>query len=423
MATPLNPYWQRLLRGSGMVLTLKVLGALSGYAFVYLMVKTMGKEGYGHFELVFTFLSLAGVVARWGYDGLVVRELPAHKGQWQEQKRILAGSFLLVTGFALLLSILLVLSRGLLSNLFHAPALEDSLLYVAVLLLPWSWFQLQSDVWRAQNNMLAYGLWQYGSLTFVASILLLLFQAHSPILYISLALLPFIPWIIKSWIPLFGISWKEAWSHARVHFPTATVFFVSSLLYTVLMWSDTLLIGYFLDESSVGVYRVAYKVSTLIIFAQFAVNAQLAPDISRYWAKRKMDSLQNAVKRIAWINTVISVPAFVVLFAGAPFFLGFFGSDFALYADLLRVLAIGQLSNALCGPVLYLLNMTGNEKAARNTLILGVIVNILGNVLLIPWLGLLGSAMATSFTIVLWNVWALREVYKKTGIRTFLFWR
>jgi len=84
---------------------------------------------------------------------------------------------------------------------------------------------------------------------------------------------------------------------------------------------------------------------------------------------------------------------------------------------------VGQLTNALCGPVMYLLNMTGHEKSARNTMAVGVLVNIAGNAILIPTVGIAGAAIATSATMAFWNLWAMIAVYRKTGIRTFLFWR
>jgi O-antigen/teichoic acid export membrane protein len=51
------------------------------------------------------------------------------------------------------------------------------------------------------------------------------------------------------------------------------------------------------------------------------------------------------------------------------------------------------------------------------------IANVIGNVALIPWLGVEGAAWATSGTMILWNVWALVAVYRKTGIRTLIFVR
>jgi O-antigen/teichoic acid export membrane protein len=423
------PHWERLLRGSALVLLLKVLGALSGYAFVFLLVKHYGKEGYGSFELAFTVLSLASALNRWGWDGIVVREVLARKGNKKKQASVVTAAFTFVFLTGMILGLALIFGADLIGTWFHSDQLPTSLRVAAVVLIPWGWFQLRSDVFRAKNNLLAYGLWQYGTLTLLASVFLFVVPIDtdtvSPVTVLGVVLVPFYLWNAWSryWSSERDVPFRDQWNEWKMALPGATSMLVSSLLYLVLMWSDTLMLGYFLDESAVGLYRVAFKVATLIVFAQFAVNAQAAPDIARYWAQGNKELLQNAVRRIAWINTVVAVPAFLVLVAGAPWFLGFFGADFSSQAGTLRWLAVGQLTNALCGPVMYLLNMTGHENSARNTMAVGVLVNIAGNAILIPTVGIAGAAIATSATMAFWNLWAMIAVYRKTGIRTFLFWR
>ena len=91
--------WTSLLRSAAVVLALKVAGALGGYAFVWVAVRHFGHEGYGRFELAFTFLSILAVVAKWGYDGVLLRELP---GQTLQQNKSLTwgGNGLFCTGFS-----------------------------------------------------------------------------------------------------------------------------------------------------------------------------------------------------------------------------------------------------------------------------------------------------------------------------------
>ena len=44
-------------------------------------------------------------------------------------------------------------------------------------------------------------------------------------------------------------------------------------------------------------------------------------------------------------------------------------------------------------------------------------------IIFIPIYGLLGAAWATSCSMILWNIWALIVGYRRTGIRTLIFWR
>ena len=71
-----NSDWNSLLKTSSLVLILKILGALGGYSFVWVVIKVYGSEAYGLFEVAFTFLSILGAISKWGTDGLILREIP-----------------------------------------------------------------------------------------------------------------------------------------------------------------------------------------------------------------------------------------------------------------------------------------------------------------------------------------------------------
>jgi O-antigen/teichoic acid export membrane protein len=223
----------------------------------------------------------------------------------------------------------------------------------------------------------------------------------------------------SGWKSLRPIELRSLWPLRS----SATAMFLSATLFMVMTWTDTLMLGYFLEPEIIGAYRVAFKIGSLITFAQFAVNASLGPRISELWAKNSKAELQKEVWQVAQVNALLGVPAFLLIMVLAPWLLSFFSADFAQYAPVLRILAVGQMVNALCGPVMYLLNMTGHEQSARRTMTLAALANALGNLVLIPWLGIEGSAWATTGSMVFWNAWALVAVYRKTGIRTLIFWR
>ena len=87
----------------------------------------------------------------------------------------------------------------------------------------------------------------------------------------------------------------------------------------------------------------------------------------------------------------------------------------------LVILACGQLANAFAGPVLNILNMTGYEKNAQNTMLVVATLNIILNAVFIPTFGPGGAAVATALTMVGWNIWAGLLVYRFHGIITVPF--
>jgi O-antigen/teichoic acid export membrane protein len=48
----------------------------------------------------------------------------------------------------------------------------------------------------------------------------------------------------------------------------------------------------------------------------------------------------------------------------------------------------------------------------------GTLINLILSLILIPLLGILGGAIATATTMIIWNVWLHRLVVKHIGVQT-----
>jgi len=408
--------WQLVLRRSSLVLALKVAGALAGYLFAFVALQRLGAAGYGYFELAFTVLSIASVVAKWGLDGLMIREVPA-RSSLEAQHFIRQAMTASLLGSALLALGLWTVAPWIAAYYGGFTSLWRS---VALVLPAWTLMQVWSEAQRAQHRYLLFGVLQSSVLLGTVALAMLALPWLDRVERVLLGLLAATLILVgRGWLALRRVELRSLWTLRA----PATAMFLTGTLFMVMTWTDTLMIGYFLEPEVVGGYRVAFKIGTLITFAQFAVNASLGPRISELWTRGRRDELQSEVRRVTLLNAAVSLPAFAGIMLLAPWLLSFFSPDLVPYAGLLRVLALGQVVNALCGPVMYLLNLTGHEQSARRTMTVAVLVNAVANLALIPWLGVVGAAWATSASMVLWNVWATVAVYRKTGIRTLFFWR
>ena len=70
----------------------------------------------------------------------------------------------------------------------------------------------------------------------------------------------------------------------------------------------------------------------------------------------------------------------------------------------------------LCGPVMYVLNMTGFERIGNRILWSTALVNIALNVWIIPRHGIDGAAFTTALSLALWNGAAAWAVHKNLGL-------
>ena len=197
--------WTSLLRSAAVVLALKVAGALGGYAFVWVAVRHFGHEGYGRFELAFTFLSILAVLAKWGYDGVLLRELP---GQTLQQNKSLTWG---VMGFSALASAALALAlftmRGPMAMLFHTPGLEQEIAWMALALVPWTLFQVWAEHLRADHAWLGYGILQSSFILGLTALGIFLYPAmQHPAIY----LVGFVWGTLLFWLPGFIQKYRRA---------------------------------------------------------------------------------------------------------------------------------------------------------------------------------------------------------------------
>jgi O-antigen/teichoic acid export membrane protein len=95
-----------------------------------------------------------------------------------------------------------------------------------------------------------------------------------------------------------------------------------------------------------------------------------------------------------------------------------FGTKFEQGAWPLRILTLGQLVNVATGSVGYLLIMTGNQTLLRNNTTVWAILNLVGNLVLVPSYGAVGAATSTAVCLASMNIVSWWIVRKKLNIDT-----
>lgn len=186
----------------------------------------------------------------------------------------------------------------------------------------------------------------------------------------------------------------------------------------VMSWTDILVLGYWYNADTVGVYAVATRVATLTAFVLIAVNTVTAPKFALLYAQQKHNDLQMLAQKSAYWILITGSPTIIILLFFPELILSIFGEEFITGGILIRVLAIGQFVNIAVGSVGYLLIMTGNEKLMRNNILLSAIINLFGNVILVPKYGALGAAISTALSMSVMNIISFILVKDKLQINT-----
>ena len=413
----LDGSWRRLLSGSGTVLLIKVLGALGGFLFSLLVARRFGDAALGRAELFVLAITVGATLMRGGLEGAVVKLF----GAWSaagEHGRI-ARRFLV---WARPLS---VVALAVAVVLWWTPEFKWGVtfdLWLGLAIGSWILIGWAGEALRGTGRVGWYALLQPGWWMLMGGILIVLFGwAPEKVLAVTSVLLAVFG--MASAIILFRRSAASDQSSPAtakdrsVLRQLAAPIWMGSVLHLVLSWADTAMLAVWLDEAAVAHYRAAFRLAALLTFTQFAVNALGAPTFGALHASGDRDGLRRTVHRIGWMNTAVALPGLVFLAAFGPWLLGFWGAAFTeleVYQALL-ILAAGQCLNALCGPVMYLLNMTGGERVGLGILAVSACIQLSAAVLMVPAYGLVGGALSAALGMLFWNVLGVWWIHRQHG--------
>ncbi len=194
---------------------------------------------------------------------------------------------------------------------------------------------------------------------------------------------------------------------------------LANFMNVVISRSNIMISGHYLDSETVGILSAALVLAPFVSMSLLSFSRIFAPIISELWEKGDHVELMTQFKTVSrWVFT-LSVPVFCLYILFAPGLLNIFGDAFPRGTLALRVLALGQLVNAIVGPIGFILTMTGRQKLNLINSILLAASNIALNILLIPKYGITGVVLATTFSLAGINVVRVIEVKVLYGFTPF----
>ena len=90
-------------------------------------------------------------------------------------------------------------------------------------------------------------------------------------------------------------------------------FFISSSMLLLLQWIDVLFLGYFKSASDVGIYTVAVKISMFSSIILFSINSIVAPKLSDFFTKNKIDEFKKIIKKSSKLMFFLTIPVLALI--------------------------------------------------------------------------------------------------------------
>jgi len=185
----------------------------------------------------------------------------------------------------------------------------------------------------------------------------------------------------------------------------------------VFMYSDSVMIGYFLNNADVGVYRIIFQFTTLAAFTTSALLFTLRPRVSRWDKIGETGLIEESLSRAFTYSLILALPLFVGgALLGDRLLYFFYGADFVSYTTLM-ILFFVQIVNIFHSFFTTYLSAMDQIKELSKITVVAVVANIALNAALIPMMGISGAAVATLATMSLNAILARRVLARMITLR------
>jgi len=206
--------------------------------------------------------------------------------------------------------------------------------------------------------------------------------------------------------------------HLKSLFSFSFWIFLTSAGAMVFAYTDTILIGYFMGNTEIGIYRIAFQFTAAATFTTVALRTVLYPKISNWNAKNETKQIETSLSRAFTYSLLLAVPVCVGgWILGDKMLYYFYGASFAEGTTVLAILLLVQVVNVFMFLQTMSLNALDRPKDSFRVTAIASVINIILNLALIPVIGITGAAVATLITMTVNAALAHRALSRIIDVR------
>lgn len=381
-----------IVRNSGFLfLSGIVTNILSFFALLYI-ANYLGIEKYGIYTFVFAFTYFFSFIPDMGVHQILVRE--ASKAPEKAGKLIGNGTIMQVC-----LSLAALFLAFVVINLINFPEATKNALYIASLGLLISGTGAYGIIYEAKLRM------EYSLMFNLANrvvLLLLIFLAisnqwglNSLILASITATLTHNVLMILFAKKLVRVSFEIDFPLMKQLFKEAIPIAIASVFTIIYFRIDVIMLSFLRGDAEVGLYSAAYKLTDALVFLPTVLTTSTFPLMSKYY-KDSFDSFSFAYARtFKYLFAAGLLIAVLVTFASSRIIHIIYKPEFDGSTIALQILIWTTAIMFITTLISTTCISSGNQQIVSKRAIIAAILNVILNLILIPWIGYTGAAIAT----------------------------
>jgi len=413
-------------QSAGIVLFFAILQRIIQTGRGVVFARLLGPAEYGIYTLAFFFIPLIVTVARLGIPSCFNRYIPQYEQKGALKDFLKKTYLLVVAGGAFVTLICLLNARSLSSILYGTPLYYRIIIICALTIFPYCIYEA---IIYSFSGMRVFKL----ASSFRTSQLLVFTVLGAAFVMINpkaeqTILANFIAFVLV--VSLFGFIFrkylinlkeqnlkiKENKFYSKI-FKFSIFFVISPVVNTIFSCVDRWMLGRFTDFTQVGVYSIAINLAGFIFFFGMIAGNILLPNISNIWEQGDKNKVMYMLNFALKLNTLfILFGAFAIFLLKNQIVSILYGAEYIQCLPIVGILLIFWLHHGIYWTV------AGYAEIAEKTYIplicscVGLISNIFLNYILIPKYGVMGAAVATTFSfgllLIVVFIW-----FRKEGLR------
>ena len=406
-------YFKKIVKGSSIAIGGIFFSKILGYLY-RLLIARIGPEQYGLFNLSLAVTGILTTIALLGLSSGVIRYISFYNGREDKEGilSIIRETLKITTIFGLLFSILLFLFSEKISLIFFnnislSPILKimsfsvlfgtlATILSSIMIAFQKIWYQtfirnIFENIIKIVLTFILIYIFSFGVLGAVYSYLVALILTFLLSIFM-------VNNRIFNFVNFKKIKEKGLRKDLLV-FSIPLLF--HGLLISIILWTDSLMLGHFKGAFDVGIYNAALPTAKLMYIFPYIFMILTLPILTELYSKKKEKTLMSVYSRVSkWIFFMnCSLLSFFILFSRDILTI-LFGADYSAGSLPLIILSIGFFIGHLQEPIENMFMVLKRTKAILAITIFLTLLNIVLNYILIPKNGIIGAAIATSIAYV-----------------------
>jgi O-antigen/teichoic acid export membrane protein len=369
---------------------------LTFFISIYI-ARYLGAEGFGILSLAIALTGIFSIFTDLGINTLAVREIAKNKE--------LTNNYLInVTVIKILLTFLTLSIIFLIVNITgYTKNISTVILIIAISMIFTAFTNLFNSIFQAYEKMeyISVGNILNSMLLFIGVIISIYFQLNifffaASYLAASLLVLVYSS-LIYTWkfhLPKISIDlsfWKSTLKEALP-------FGVTNIFGSIYYWIDSVMLSQMVGNEVVGWYNAAYRLMFAFLAIYTVYLSSIFPVMSKFY-KNSEEYLKFSYERSYKYLLIVSLPIAVgTTLLADKLILLIYGSGYipAIFALQILIWTIPLLFiNGLSG---YLLSAVNRQMTLTKIVFVGMVLNIILNLILIPKFSFIGSSFATVVT-------------------------